>query len=109
MADQAKVYSFATITLKNPADADQVLEMIKTGVVTTSSKNAGFVAGKIFKSADGKTIVNYSEWTGGLEQMQANHQRNEQNPDYQRQIQAIEKLATFAPMAYTLVFTTEEQ
>ena len=105
--EKSKVYVLATMTLKDAADADKVVELVKSGVETTSSKNESFIRDRVFKSVDGKTIVNYSEWTGGLETMQANHQKNEQNPDYKKQIAEVEKYATFAPMVYTLVFEHE--
>ena len=102
--ESEKVYVLATMTLKNAADADKVVELVKSGIQTTSSKNEGFVRSRVFKSADGQTVVNYSEWTGGLAAMGANHQKNEQNPEYTRQIAEVEQYATFAPMAYTLAF-----
>ena len=98
------VYALNTFTLKDPKDVDTVVELIKKGVLTTSSKNPGYLSDKIFKGADSKVVVNMSEWSGGLSQLASNHQGNEANPVYNAEMDEVGQYATFAVMAYTLVF-----
>lgn len=98
------VYALNTFTLKDPRDVDTVVELIKKGVLTTSSKNPGYLSDKVFKSADNKVIVNMSEWSGGISQIASNHQGNEANPSYTAQMEEVGQYASFAAMAYSLVF-----
>ena len=98
------IYALNTFTLKDPKDVDTVVELIKKGVLSTSSKNPGYLSDKVFKSADHKVIVNMSEWSGGLSQIASNHQGNEANPSYTAQMEEVGQYANFAAMAYSLVF-----
>jgi hypothetical protein len=99
-----KIFAITTFTLKEGASMDELVEVIKTGIITTASENDGFFTSAVLASADGKTAVNFSEWNGDVNLFMANHQKNEANPEYKRQIEQVEKLATFAPMAYFKVF-----
>ena len=84
---EPRVFDLNVFTLKDPNNVDIVVELVKKGVLTTSSKNPGYLSDNVFKSADGKTIINMSTWSGGLPQIASNHQRNEANPDYQAEME----------------------
>ena len=99
-----KIFAVSTFTLKEGASVDALVEVIKTGITNTSSKNEGFAASSVYTSVDGKTVVNFSEWDGDINLFMANHQKNEGNPAYKNSMAEVEKLATFAPMAYFKVF-----
>ena len=101
---EPRVFALNVFTLKDPNNVDIVVELVKKGVLTTSSKNPGYLSDNVFKSADGKTIINMSTWSGGLPQIASNHQRNEANPDYQAQMEEVGIYTDFTAMAYTLVF-----
>jgi hypothetical protein len=103
-----KIFAISTFTLKEGATIEPLVKIIKDGITDTSSKNDGFVASSVYTSADGKTVVNFSEWDGDINLFMANHQKNESNSDYKNQIAEVEKLATFAPMAYFKVFEYEK-
>lgn len=99
------VYATNTFTLKDPADAGAVVEFIRRGVETISSKNPGFISDVVLVSADGTSVMNLSLWSGGLRQLGANHEQNEHNPDYERQMAEVGRLAEVTGGAYTIAFT----
>lgn len=101
------IYVTNTFTLHDPADADGLIDLVKAGIVSTSSKNPGYVSDTVLRAADGKSVVNLSVWSGGLEQLGANHAANEANPDYGRQMADVGALADIQPMAYTVAFRHE--
>jgi steroid delta-isomerase-like uncharacterized protein len=92
-------------TLKNSAEIDRLIGLIRSGVETTSSHNKGYLGDTILRSLDGKTVMNLSSWEGGVAQLMANHAGNEANPSYGEQMAEISKIADFAPSAYTSVWS----
>jgi steroid delta-isomerase-like uncharacterized protein len=91
------LYVTNTFTLKNPADAERVIGLIKAGVERTSSKNPGYVSDVVYRSIDGKTVLNASTWRGGVPQLMANHAANEKNPDYAAAMAEIARYADMVP------------
>ncbi len=104
MSDNDQIYAGNVFTLKDPADVDTLIGMIRQGIETTSSKNPGYVADTVYRSVDGKTVLNFSTWSGGVEQLIANHAANEANRDYGRQMATIGEHADFASNAYFAAF-----
>ncbi len=100
-----RVYATNVFTPKNPEQIDHLIELIRTGVETTSSRNPGYLGDTILRAVDGKSVMNVSSWAGGVEQLMANHQANEANPHYGQQMAAIMEIAEFAPGAYTAVYS----
>lgn len=98
------VYATNLFTLNDSAKIDTVLEMIRSGIETTSSKNPGYVSDTVYRAVDSKSVLNFSTWSGGVEQLMANHSANESNPDYGRQIRALGEYAEFTSNAYTIAF-----
>ena len=104
MAIDDRVYATNLFTLKDPSRIDDLVAMIRKGVESTSSKNPGYIADTVYRSVDGKSVLNFSTWSGGVERLMANHAANEANPNYGRQMQAIGEYADAVGGAYTAVF-----
>ena len=45
-----------------PAQQDQLIELLKRGTDTLFSKQPGFVAASFHRSLDGRRVVNYGQW-----------------------------------------------
>jgi steroid delta-isomerase-like uncharacterized protein len=90
-----------------PDHVDQLADLVVSGVTSTASKNPGFVRGAVLKSIDGQTVANISQWTGGVAQLTANHQANENSESYRQQMEVIAKIGTQEPHGYTVIFTTK--
>lgn len=99
-----KIFAITTFTLKQDSSLGELMKLIQEGIKTTSSENEGFYSSSVLTSADGKTVVNFSEWNGDINLLGQNHQKNEANPDYIKQIEKIKKIANFEPMAYFKAF-----
>jgi steroid delta-isomerase-like uncharacterized protein len=104
MTTDDHIYATNLFTLKDPSRIDDVVEMVRRGVESTSSKNPGYIADTVYRSVDGKSVLNFSTWSGGVEQMTANHAANQANVAYGRQMQAIGEFAETTGGAYTAAF-----
>jgi steroid delta-isomerase-like uncharacterized protein len=106
MSESSEVIHATNIfTLKDTGNIDRLVDLIQSGVNTTSSRNPGYQGDTILRSVDGKTVLNLSSWKGGVQQLMQNHQANETNPRYGEQMAEIAKIADFAPSAYTDVWS----
>lgn len=92
---------FNVFTLRPGQESQQqaLLDLVQKGARGTASQNPGFVSSQVYRSVDGKAVVNHSQWTGGPQQLAANHAHNEANPDYQAQMTEIGQLAEMQPVA----------
>lgn len=96
-----------TMFTTTPNQLDELADKVVAGVRGRSSKNPGFSHGAVLKAVGGTTIANISQWTGGFDQLTANHQANEADADYQQQIATIAKMGTMVPQAYEVIFVTK--
>jgi len=96
-----------TLFTTTPDQLDELADKVVAGVKSRSSKNPGFSHGAVLKAVGGTTVANISQWTGGFAQLTANHQANEADADYQRQIAVITQMGTMVPQAYEVIFVTQ--
>ena len=93
------VFNLFTLQPGHESEQPHLLDLVRKGANGTGSQNPGFVSSRLFKSLDGKYVVNHSQWTGGPPQLAANHKHNEQNPAYQAEMAEIGQLAQMLPVA----------
>ena len=85
-----------------PANADVVVEMVREGVAAILSRRDGFLRNRIYRAVEGDAVLNLTEWAS-LDDVKANHAANEADPDYVRQMEAVDAIATSAPIVYRRV------
>ena len=81
---------------------NEVVAAVEHGVRTILSQSEGFITNRIYRSTNGDAVLNMTEWTC-LEVVKTNHEKNEQNPEFKRQMAAVEPIAKSAPNAYKRV------
>jgi steroid delta-isomerase-like uncharacterized protein len=99
-----RAYVANIFTLKPGADLDTLLQRMRHGIETTSSKNPGYLGDTILQSVDGTQVINFSAWSGGLAQLAANNHADAQDPVYVEQMASVTELADMAPMVYTVAY-----
>jgi steroid delta-isomerase-like uncharacterized protein len=99
------IHAMNVFTLNETGHIDHMIDLIKSGVETTSSHSPGYLGDTVLRSVDGKTALNLSSWQGGVQQLMENHQANEANPRYGEQMEELNKIADFAPSAYAVVWS----
>lgn len=81
---------------------DAVVESAERGVATILSKREGFIANRIYRSTRGDAVLNMTDWTD-LEVVKSNHEANEQDPEFKRQMAAVDLIASSVPNVYVRV------
>jgi quinol monooxygenase YgiN len=77
----------------DPKDQQQLVDLLVDATEQTMKHLPGFVSASIHRSLDGKTVVNYAQWSS-KEAFEA----IKQNPEAAAHMKAAAELATFDPI-----------
>lgn len=63
ISKDADLATFINVFTCEPQDQDQLVETLEQETATVIAGLAGFVSANIHRSADGRRVVNYAQWT----------------------------------------------
>jgi Antibiotic biosynthesis monooxygenase len=87
-----------------PENQEELCRLLADGASRIASAQPGFVAARLHKSYDGRSVANLVEWETA-EDWEAAHQRNAgTNPDFDRHMADVKAIAKAAPNTYEVVF-----
>jgi quinol monooxygenase YgiN len=95
------------VTLMNvftvePENQQRLVDLLIQATQEVMDKLPGYVSANIHKGLDGKHVANYAQWRN-----KEAYEAMLQNPEVQKHIQKVLKIATAAPYLYEVAFVDD--
>jgi quinol monooxygenase YgiN len=93
--ENADPTTLIVVFVVEPENQDELIQVLKDGVETVMSKEAGCLGASFLKSKDGRRVISYAQWRSAKD-IEAGPDRK--NPEVAAYFERVKALARFEPI-----------